>query len=61
MTYNLVKLIGVFALVIVLIVAIGLDWIAADWGAVFIGTLIGYVVGNASVTGVSPIVSRSDQ
>jgi hypothetical protein len=62
MTYNLVKLIGVFVLAAFLVVAIGLDWISESVGWGGVGILIGYIVGNASVTSregtFSPIIER---
>ena len=58
MTYNLVKLVGVLLLAVFVIVAIGLGWMEAERGAVFVATLIGYVVGNTSVTNISPIIKK---
>ena len=62
MTINIVKLVIVGVLAVLIIVAIGLDWVEQDWGSLFLGTLIGYVVGNAAVTsqtgGTAPVVKR---
>ena len=57
MTYNITKLIVAAVLAVVLVIAMLVDSDSASWAAPLLALLVGYVVGNASVTGNAPIVS----
>ena len=58
MAYNLVKLVGVFVLAALVLVLLALDRLDATQGFAVLGLLIGYVIGNASVVNISPIVRK---
>lgn len=61
MTYNLVKLAIVAALVVVVIVAMGVGWIDGDLGRFALGLLIGWIVRDVTDDrGGEPIIGTSD-
>lgn len=60
MTYNLVKLIVVAVLVVVVIVAMGLNWFSDDLGRFVLGLLIGWIVRDVTGDrGGDPLISKS--
>lgn len=58
MSYNVVKLITAGVLAVVLVVAMLVDGDTAEWAVPVLGLLVGYVIGNASITENAPIVKR---
>ena len=58
MTANMAKLVIAGVLAVTLIVAILIDAGNRDWAVPLLGGLVGYVIGNAQVTGNSPIVRK---
>lgn len=59
MTYNIVKLAIVAALVVVVIVAMGVGWIGDDLGRFVLGLLIGWIVRDVTAEhGGEPMVGR---
>ena len=59
MAYNTTKLVVVALLAVVLVIALVVDD-TADWAGPLLALLIGYVVGNASVANVSPIIDKNE-
>lgn len=59
MTYNIVKLVTVAALVVVIIVAMGLSWIGDDLARFVLGLLIGWIVRDVTADRAGdPMVGR---
>ena len=58
MTVSLAKLIVAGLLAVALIVALLIDGGNRDWAVPVLGLLVGYVIGNASITSNAPIISR---
>ena len=58
MAINMAKLIVSAVLAVALIVAILVDTDSADWAVPLLALLVGYVVGNAQVSDISPIIKR---
>jgi hypothetical protein len=61
MTYSLVKLIVVAVLALALVAALVFDSDSSVWAVPLLGLLIGYTIGNASVSGNEPIVSDGER
>ena len=58
MVYNITKLVVIAGLIVFGIVAIGLEWVDEQYGWAFIMGLVGYIIGNASLLDIPPIVER---
>ena len=58
MTYNIVKLVLVGVLSVVLVAAIIVDANATTWAVPLLTLLVGYVIGNSTITSNAPIVKQ---
>jgi len=56
MVYSVIKLVGVFVLAALVLVLLALGTLDETQGFAILGLLLGYVVGNASVLNVAPII-----
>ena len=60
MVYSTVKLVVVAVLAVVLVIAMLVDSDSSTWAVPLLGLLIGYTIGNASVSNIEPIVSTNE-